>query len=72
MVRTSPVGTDFRSLMLNAYSRAVLEQIGRQLDQSIFPEVHNGGPVLPGPTAVDSIMPGKELVRFDCAYIYYM
>lgn len=58
--------------MLNAYSRAVLEQIGRQLDQSIFPVVHNGGLVLPGPTALDSIIPGKELVRFGCGLIYYM
>lgn len=72
MVRTSPVGTDFRSLILNAYSRAVLEQIGRQLDQSVFPVVHNGGLVLPGQTTLDSIIPGKELVRFSCGFIYYM
>lgn len=45
---------------MNAYSRALLEQIGLQLDQSIFPLVHNGGLVFPGPTAVASIIPGKE------------
>lgn len=45
---------------MNAYSRALLEQIGRQLDQSVFPVVHNGGLVLPGPSAVASIIPGKE------------
>ena len=37
-----------------------LREIGVLLDQNQFPRVYNGGVVMPGETAVRSLMPGKE------------
>lgn len=47
-------------MKLNEHCRTLLEEIGQQLDQAIFPVVHNGGLVLPGPGVVAPIVPGME------------
>ncbi len=42
------------------HTRQLLEEIGWQLDQNVFPMVRNGGLVMPGHPVIPSNRPGKE------------
>lgn len=49
-----------RTLLVNTNMKELLEEIGRQLDQCIFPVVKNGGFVTPSGSAVSLKILGKE------------